>query len=349
MKRNKNILLLVVVAAVLAVAAVVIFKGNPRDTLDKDSRDFTYADTGAVTKIFMADKVGNKVSLERNEKGIWMVNNKFPARRDGIILILKTLKYVEVKYPVSEKARKTVVKDLATGAIKVEFYKGNDPVKIFYVGGETQDHTGTYMLLSNHKTGENFEAPYVMGLPGFEGYLTPRFSTKENEWRDTKCMDFTPPQISNVKMEITGKPDSSFMIKVIDTKNLQLCDIKGNPVKYPHDPAAVKQFVAYLQNIHYEKLLTGEMDSVTTAVRNGIPFATLTIVEKSGKPNVYSFFYKAIVPGQAEKYGITSDYDPDRLFLEYNDRKDFAIIQWYVFGKILQTKDYFIPKPTVKK
>lgn len=344
MKKSVGIILLIAAAGLLAYFAYTKFKKSESGTLDEESKNFAYKDTAAITKIFIADKRGKTIELTRGNGNEWLVNGKYPARPDGVISILKCLKYLEVKHPVSQKATPHVLKDLAGTAVKVEFYKGDEPVKMFYVGGETQDHTGTYMLLVDHENGENYDQPYVMGLPGFEGYLTPRFFTNENDWKDTKCLDFTPPQINEVIFDITGKADSSFMIRLLDTKTFQLLDLKGRPVDFKPDENAIKQYIAYLQNLHYEKLLDPSTDRIADSIRNSIPFATLYINDKKGKRHQYSFFHKKIGEGQREKYGIDVQYDPDRFYLEFNDGKSFALVQFYVFGKLMQSKSYFVPK-----
>ena len=167
---KKKLILLLLLFGSVALAFYAWRKWNVKNTgtLNEDSKNFSFADTAKVSRIFIANKAGQKAELTRIDEGKWLVNGKYPARIDLIVSILKCLKYLEVKHPVSEKATPYVIKDLATQAIKVEFYSGDNPLRFFYVGGETQDHTGTYMLLVNHETGENYDKPYVMGLPGFE-------------------------------------------------------------------------------------------------------------------------------------------------------------------------------------
>jgi hypothetical protein len=349
MNKKLLVMLLLVGSFTLVFYAWRTWREKNTGTLNEDSKNFAYADTAAITRIFIANKAGKKAELTRAEGGQWLVSGKYPARMELIVSVLKCLKYLEVKHPVSEKATPYVIKDLATQAIKVEFYSGDQPVRFFYVGGETQDHTGTYMLLVNHETGENYEKPYVMGLPGFEGYLTPRFVLNENDWRDSKCIDFTPPQLREVRLEVAGFPDSSFAIQIQNTTSFSLHNLNGSPVAFTPDKNSLKQYIAYLQHIHYERLLDIQGDQVVDSVRKTIPFVTLSIMDTQNKTHRYSFFHKKIGEGQKNKYGIDVPYDPDRLYLEFNDRTQFALIQYYVFGKLLQTRSYFLPKIPSKK
>lgn len=345
MKKKIILLVLLVSSSFLAFYAWQMWKTKNTGTLDEDGKNFAFADTALISKITISNKAGKRAEITRNSQSEWLINGKYPARKDLVVSLLKCLKYVEVKHPVSEKARPFVIKDLATQAIKAEFFAGDDAVRVFYVGGETQDHTGTYMLLVNPENGENYPQPFVMGLPGFEGYLTPRFVLNENEWRDSKCLDFTPPVLREVKLEVAGYPDSSFVIRLQNASAFSLVDLSGKPVSFSPDNNSMKQYIAYLQNLHYERLFDLEGDRVVDSVRKSIPFVVLSITDNQNKTHRYSFFHKKIGEGQKNKYGLVDvKYDPDRLYLEFNDKTQFALIQYYVFGKLLQTRTYFAPK-----
>ena len=61
--------------------------------------------------------------------------------------------------------------------------------------------------------------------------------------------------------------------------------------------------------------------------------------------NVSEKLYKEL----NKKYGVEYKYDPDRLFLLEEETKEVSVIQYYVFGKILQNYGYFLPRSPVKK
>ena len=65
----------------------------------------------------------------------------------------------------------SVIKTLASEGVKVELYTQNKKLyKTFYIGGETADFLGTYMIM------EGAKKAYVIHIPGFNGFLTPRFN-----------------------------------------------------------------------------------------------------------------------------------------------------------------------------
>lgn len=75
-----------------------------------------------------------------------------------------------------------------------------------------------------------------------------------------------------------------------------------------------------------------------------MPFATLTITDRNGGKVSCDFYHKQPLAAKNTEYGIDYKYDPDRLFVRYNDGKEFGVAQFYVFGKILQTYEYFLPR-----
>jgi predicted Zn-dependent protease len=110
----------------------------------------------------------------------------------------------------------------------------------------------------------------------------------------------------------------------------------------------MKQYLAYFQNIHYEKLITDVKDNVTDSLQHVVPFATITVTDVQGKKHAYNFMHKQPVAGKNAQYGVDYKYDPDRLFMRFADEKETALVQYFVFGKLLQTYGYFLPPPVKK-
>ena len=75
-----------------------------------------------------------------------------------------------------------------------------------------------------------------------------------------------------------------------------------------------------------------------------MPFATITITDRDSKTQSIQLFHKQPNSSKNEQYGIDYKYDPDRLYIKYNNDKSYGLGQYYVFGKILQTYGYFMPK-----
>jgi hypothetical protein len=42
-------------------------------------------------------------------------------------------------------------------------------------------------------------------------------------------------------------------------------------------------------------------------------------------------------------------YDPDRFYLNFDGNRQWALSQYYVFGKLCINSSYFLPENSVKK
>lgn len=144
MKRNRFIILLTII---LAIISIVLIVNNTKSTI---KADFTVEDVSNITKIFMSDKLNNMVTLKKIDDQNWILNDKYPARNDGIDMLLETFSQMRVREPVSIAGRNNVIKWLAASSTKVEIYQQKYRInlfdkikffphekltKVFYVGG----------------------------------------------------------------------------------------------------------------------------------------------------------------------------------------------------------------------
>lgn len=344
MKKRSSLIIISLLIILVAFSLYVYKSKGKASTVDADARNFKFKDTALITKIFIANKEGSKSTLERTAKG-WVVNGKYICRRDALLNLMEAIKNIEVKMPVPKKAKEGVLKAMAATAVKIEIYTGDDLVKQYYVGHETPDSEGSYILLTDPETGENYPEPFVGFIPGFKGFLAPRFIAPEGEWRDRTILSLTPPQIKQIKLQNNENPDSSFTINLISTTSFKLRDAAGKDMNF--DQNKMKQYLAYFMNASYEGLFTGKDKKLEDSLAKVKPFAVLSISTNDFKTSDYKFYYKkptALIP----EHGVAYTYDPDRLYLKFDNDKEWALIQYFVFGKILVTPYYFLPSDVKK-
>ncbi len=347
MKKNSSFILIAILLA-LAGISVYIYKSKSKlSTVDDGSRDFAYKDTAAITKIFIADREGREATIERGKTN-WVVNGKFNCRTDAVLNLMEMIRNIEVKMPVNKAEREAVIKFMAANAFKIEIYAGEKLVKQYYVGHETPDSEGSYMLLTDPDTGENYKDPYVCFIPGFKGYLMPRVITDENEWRDRIVLNFIPPQIREIKVQhFDGAPDSSFSIQLQNASTFKLKNYKGDDLSY--DEVKMKQYLAYFQNISYEVLITGKNKKLQDSLSMQKPFCIIQVAMVDAQVKEFKFYRKQYEGTPDPEHGINYSYDPDHLFMSFANGKEWALIQYYVFGKLLITPNYFLTQASVKK
>lgn len=344
MKKRSSFIIIGVLLLLTGFSIYVYKNKNKSTTVDTDARDFKFKDTAAITKIFIADKEGDQATLVKTKNG-WVVNNKYPCRSDAVLNLMEVIKHIEVKMPVSKNAKTGVLKGMSATALKVELYAGDEKVKQYYIGHETPDSEGTYALLSDPETGENYKDPFVTFIPGFQGFLTPRFIAKEGEWRNRVIMNFIPPQMKQIKLQNIQYPDSGFTIDILNSTTFKLKNSAGKELLF--DQNKMKQYLAYFQNVSYEALFTGRNKKLEDSLSTLRPFIILSVSTNDFRTSHYKFYYKKPTSLNPE-HGVVYTYDPDRLYMRYDSDKEWALIQFFTFGKLLTSPGYFSPA-TVKK
>ena len=185
--RSRNTLLLLVFLLLAGFAAYYFLnKNGSKSTLDSEETAFAIADTASVDKIFISTKSGKSNTLTRKAGNHWVLNDHYEARKDMVNMLLETMKRMEVKRPADKLSRNNAIRDIAALGRKVEVYQKGELAKTFYVGQTTDEHMGTYFIM------EGSEDPYVLHMPGFNGFITSRFDIEEAKWRSVPVSAVRP-------------------------------------------------------------------------------------------------------------------------------------------------------------
>jgi hypothetical protein len=342
MKRNRIAIVLVIILGGLSFWFIV---NNRKGTIKETLRDFAVEDTASIDKIFLADKAGNAVTLKRKEDGQgWTVNDKYLARMDAIKTLLVTIRKIDIKEPVGKKAQDNVVKQLAADAVRCEIYSKGELLKAYYVGSQTQEMTGTYMILMDPETMKPSAKPFITYIPGFEGYLTTRYFTQEKLWRDRTIMQYVPTDIASVKLEVPDKPEMGYELKIKGNNDYEVMMLSGKKVE-DIDPMAVKQYLTYFQQVNFESLDMGMKQEEIDSTLKSRPINILTVTDTKGKTNRIKFFArKPKKEDRTDAEGNPLKFDLDRMNALLENTNDFVMVQYYVFGKMMPPADYFTKK-----
>jgi len=327
MPKNLRILIALVIFAGLAYWMI---SRHSWSTFKGDLKEFAIKDTAKITRMFFADKKGNKVLLQRDNQNGWIVDNKFPADPDKVNLMLTTIHDVEVRNPITEAEHNNVISILATQAIKAEYYNGDKLIKTIYVGIATPDQYGTYMLI------EGSEHPYVTDISGFVGYLTPRFITQQKHWKSKQIFNLASNEIKSVSIQYPMNEKQSFTIE-----NGISPILKSNNIVKNADEKFLKYYLGSFKNLFFEGYLEGtqaEKDSVHKLT----PYCIIQVTKSSGEKISLQVNIKAIDSHTKQHYdekGNAMAYDTEKYFAFINNDKDMVLIQEYVFGKLFKTLD----------
>ena len=296
---------------------------------------FTIRDTASIHKIFLANAQGDTVSLTRDGHR-WMVNGAYPASRTMIHTLLQTFTQQFAAYPVQQAAHNNVIKAMAGTAVKTEvFTKSGRLMRTFYVGGQVTGNKGTYMLI------EGADRPYVVQMPLYTGYLTPRYSTNLKEWRGRTVVDLEPEQLDKVEVKYVSEDEYLNSFALV-RKNETAFTIQLHPeLKMPGEPnpGRVKSYASYFKGLGCEGYLNGttKLDSIITSVPKRCEIHVTGRDGYSQRIDIYRMYIGRRSKNQSLDSTVVPDvYDADRLYGIINQGKDTVILQSYTVDKLMR-------------
>ncbi|MBK7388020.1 MAG: DUF4340 domain-containing protein [Bacteroidetes bacterium] len=341
MKKNTVILVIVIVLSVLAGWLIY---SKQSGTIKETLRDFAVKDTAAVVKIFMADKSGNQVTLEKKNADTWILNDKMDARPDAINTLLTTLKSLEVRSPVGKNAYNNVMKAIAAKGIKVEIYTAEGISKTIYVGGPTQDQLGTFMYL------ENSDLPFIIHIPGFDGYLTTRFIVKETDWIVKKVFRLADGELKSLKVTDREREASIYAIENNGNGTYRMSDESGNPI----NEVSQDKIISYLQffsSINYEMEEMSLSQHQRDSIRAAVPFRSITLIKNDGTSTSIDLWRRPQLSSTVNKTNEAGQpylYDIDRMTAKFQGDTNLIVVQYFSFEKLFRRIPDFTNNPVVK-
>ncbi len=348
--KKRNIIIIAAVAVVGIVALVVALRGSRKATI---KQDYHIEDVASVTKIYMADKQDGEVTLSKENDSLWLVDERYEASLPMVQDLLTTMHDMRMRQQVNKNAIPNVSKDLAARAIKVEIYQRVPFINWFggrlqlfprekktvtyYVGRETQDMMGSYMYREGDK------APCVIHIPGFRGFITPRFVTDPVKWRSHTIVDLNVNEIERIELQIPAMPSENFAV----VRNGQGFDFEltATGERVPQfDTARVAQLLSSFTWLCFDEFASIVPNSNADSCISLGERTVLRVTDTAGVTHEVKSYVKYTNPDDIaampdpEMYEI---FDVDRLYAVV-DGKDTVLIQYFVFDNILQPASYFL-------
>lgn len=338
MKKNRTLLILLLL--LVAVTAYFVVRKDS-GTIDEELRDFAFKDTASITRLFLTDRTGAQVTLERKGPGKWMLSDGAEVRNDAVNSLLTAICDVSVRSPVAKAAYNNVVKAIATKAVKIEIYTAAGLVKTYYVGGPTQDQMGTFMHL------EGSSVPFVTHIPGFNGYLTPRYITKVSDWKTRRIFKYEAADIASLTAIDKDMPGYYIRIEKGKDGNYALFDSSGKAVENISQDKVISYFRMY-QMVNFESEETSLTASQRDSVLNSVPFRFISVTTTDGKTRSISLWKRPQTPSTTNKTNSAGDpfpYDIDRMTARMEGDTAVIVVQYFMLDKLFRKPTDFQLKP----
>jgi len=187
---------------------------------------------------------------------------------------------------------------------------------------------------------EKSTTPFITYIPGFRGFISIRYSAKEDDWRDHTIFNQRLTDIRSVKLEFTEDPEQSLIV-INNGSSVTIQPLNnGNPLT-AFDTLKVLDYITSFDNIKFEALLNNLDIADKDSIINSQPFHIITLTNRSGDEFIVKTFHKFASEDEFDLEGNPVLYDRDRLYALVNEDRDFVLIQFFVFDKILRPLTYF--------
>ncbi len=251
--------------------------------IDADA-DFRIKDTEQIGKIFLASRIrGTQFVLERKGDD-WFVNDSIPVYPEIVTNLMTAIRTMKIKYRPAKAAIPNIAKELAVDQVKTEIYdRQGKLMKSYYVGGETSDARGTYVIM------EGSEKPMVMQIPGMTGSFKVRYDLGLLDIMDKAIYREDPEQIEYVSINYPKQRNKSFILDMSSGKAELTPFYETTPrINRPVDAGQVQRYLQNFEKVIAESLIRN--DQGINAFDNILPFCTLKIRRKDGTTKDIIFY-----------------------------------------------------------
>lgn len=345
-RKQKNLIGLLSIIILITISLVVVFS-QKSSTIEQN---FHIKDTNKITKIVIEDREKN-ISKVVKQDSIWMVNDKFQASPLMVSTMLETLREMRIREPVAKAAHENIIKQLSARNTRIDVYtesylinlgfiklfKREKLEKSIYIGNETMDNTGTFMLIKGTKD------PCVIHIPNFRGYLSSRFTAVENDWKMHTIFKYKPQDIASIKVEIPDYPQEGFELYA-EENTFHIKRLADGELLKDFDTLKVTAFISSFFELNFENIATNIPQIHKDTIFSKNPSFVFTVKDKAGKEKKLKTFIKmneGTWVSENDKTNFYEIFDINRMYGLMDGSSDTLILQYFAFDNIIKPVSYF--------
>ncbi|GAB4194211.1 MAG: hypothetical protein OHK0057_25100 [Thermoflexibacter sp.] len=198
MSNKIKILLGIILVEIMAIAFSISTQSKQTSMNDNSLQQFALLDSTGVHRFIFG-----KNTLERNEIGTWIVNQKYTADAPLIRQLFQVLAKIEIKKPVSDNVKKEIAEQFQTQGIDIQILKEGKTVHSFKMLDRERE------CIVQKPDGE----AYVIYVPGYNISLSEVFKLSEGDWRAKTVISSSFFGVKKIALTYTEKPQESFVIE----------------------------------------------------------------------------------------------------------------------------------------
>jgi hypothetical protein len=349
-RRQKNFIIIGSIVVLLGIILIVV-SNQKSSTLEQN---FHIEKTNNIVRMVLEDRDGAKTELKKSNDSIWIVNNDFQASPMMVSTLMETLREMRVREPVAKSAHVNIIKQLSARNVRLDifvqkYYINLGFIKLFkrekleksiYVGDQTMDNMGTYMLI------KGTENPCIVSIPNFRGYLSSRFTAEANDWKTHTIFKYNPNDIASIKVEIPQLPEESFeLYGQGNTFHFRL--LQTNKQLSSFDTIKVTALISSFTDLNFENIAKDIPKVQADTIFSQLPSFIFTVTDKKGKTKSLKTFMKlneGTWVSENDKDNFYEIFDINRMYGLMDGSKDTLVLQYFAFDNLLKPASYYFSR-----
>ena len=310
---------------IILIGLFLLILFRSKSPFGKNNSSFASEPGGKITKIEFSEG-GKRLNLEKKGEN-WLINGKSEARKSGMLFILRILKEIKIKSPVSAELFGSEITSKNVIPVKVKVYEKKRLLKSFLVYKTGSNAYGNIMKIKESSK------PFIVYVPGYEGDIGSGFTLNELFWQPYTVFNLLPSEISSVNLENFSDTASSFSI--INRNHHYF--LFGNDGKITGwDSSRVFRYISYFAWVPFESWAFNIGETEKKSIEAKQPLYRISVVNITGKKSVLTLWGmpKGTTAG-------TLEIDSDRLLGKTDEKDELFIIRYFDIDPLIKKRSYF--------
>lgn len=322
---NKSVVRALIGLVVTGLLLLIIFRS--RSPFGKNNSSFASEPDREITKIELSDN-GEKLVLEDRGEN-WMINGQSETRKSGVMFLLRILKEIKIKSPVSADLFNTEITSKNIRPVRVKVYENRKLLKSFLVYKTQSNAYGNFMKLKESSK------PFIVYVPGYEGDIGSAFILNELYWQPYIVFNLLPSEIASVNFENFSDTASSF--KIANRSQHYFLSCSGGNLK-GWDSSLVARYITYFARVPFESWAFGTADGGKKPDESDRPLYSISVITSQGRKKVLTLW--ALMKDKTGK----KEMDSDRLLGKTDENDNYFIMRYFDVDTLIKKRSYFFPK-----
>jgi hypothetical protein len=320
---------LIIRGTFIFIAIILIFLLLLRNRLPfgKGNSSFAVEPGYAITRIEFSERDSRLILEQKGDK--WLINGRGEARKNGILFIMRVLREIRIKSPVSPELFKSEIEDKGIEPVKIRVFEDRKLIRSLLLYKTSSNSYGNIM-----KTRERSK-PFIVYMPGYDGDIGSVFTLSELFWQPYTVFNLLPSEIASVSFENFSDTASSF---TIICRNHDFTLLHGSMPVAGWDSSLVRRYLSYFAWIPFEKWELGMKEEEKKLIESRSPLYRITVNTSDGRKVILSLWERMTEDGGA------AAKDSDRLLGRTQSGTDFFVMRYFDIDPLLKKRSYFFPE-----